>query len=124
MDDYLFFFEKMPGAIPLYETVRDFICSELDDVNIKVHRTQISFSNKHGFAYVWLPPRSKIKGRPDVYIVLTFGLNRQETHQRIEVSVEPYPGRWTHHVVIQNVEEVDAQIKEWVREAYSFSMIK
>ena len=100
------------------------ILSEFENVIVKVSKTQISFSNRHGFAYVWLPSRSKIKERPELYVVLTFGLNRQEKHPRIMESVEPYPTRWTHHVVIQNVDEVDDQIKEWLSEAYAFSMIK
>jgi len=124
MIDELLFFDKKPEALPLYKAVRDMILSEFEDVTVQVHKTQISFSNKHGFAYAWLPPRSKIKGRPEVYIVLTFGLNRQEKHPRIMESVEPYPSRWTHHVVIQSVDEVDEQIKKWINEAYAFAMIK
>ena len=110
----------MPGALRLYEAVRDMIFSEYEDVTVKVHKTQISFSNKHGFAFVSLPYR-KVKGCPDVYVILTLGLNRRLEHPRVWQSVEPYPGRWTHHVIIQSEDEVDAQIVEWIREAYQFA---
>ena len=43
---------------------------------------------------------------------------------RIVESTEPYPGRWTHHVIIQNADEVDEQVKEWIREAYHFANTK
>jgi hypothetical protein len=121
--DLLLFFEKMPEAMPLYEAVEKRICTELADVKIKVQKTQITFSNKHGFAFVSLPFR-KVKGRPGVYIILSFGLNRKEDHPRIMQSTEPYPGRWTHHIILQNEDEIDDQIMEWLSEAYHFAMIK
>lgn len=123
MDDYLFFFNEKPDAIPLYEAVREMICGELEDVTIKVMKTTISFSNRYAFAYVSLPVR-KMKGRPELYIILTFGLGYQLKHARIAESVEPYPGRWTHHVIIQDAAEVDAQINEWLRGAYDFANTK
>jgi len=121
--DTLFFFEKMPEMQPIYEAVLDFICREFNEVTVKVQKTQISFSNRYGFAYVSLPHRRK-KGCPDLCIILTFGLGYKMEHPRIMVATEPYPGRWTHHVVIQSENEIDDQIMEWLREAYHFSMIK
>ena len=123
MVDELFFFDRKPGTLPLYEAVRHMICKGFDDVTIKVSKTQIAFANKHQFAFVSLPYR-KIKGAPDVYILLTFGLERKEDHPRIAVSTEPYPGRWTHHVVIASVDDVDEQVREWINEAYHFARIK
>ena len=118
--DEIAFFDKMPSALSLYEAVRDVICSEFEDVTVKVHKTQISFSNKHGFAFISLPYR-RGKGRPDVYIIFTLGLNRKLEHPRVDQAVEPYPGRWTHHVIIQSKDEIDEQITEWIREAYWFA---
>ena len=118
--DEIAFFDRTPGALRLYEAVRDMISLEFEDVTAKVHKTQISFSNRHGFAFVSLPYR-KVKGSPDVYIILTFGLNRRSEHPRVWQSVEPYPGRWTHYVIIQNENEVDAQIAEWIMDAYWFA---
>jgi hypothetical protein len=123
MDDYLFFSNESHHVIPIYEAVKGYICSEFEGVKIKVSKTQISFSNRYGFAYVSLPYR-RVKGRPDVYIILTFGLGYRLDHPRIMESVEPYPGRWTHHVIIQSEAEMDGQIKEWLREAYHFSNAK
>ena len=34
---------------------------------------------------------------------------------------EPYPGRWTHHLVIGSVEEIDDELMDWVREAYEYA---
>ena len=126
MDEHieaLIFFEKMPGAFALYETIRELICSEFDNVTVRVQKTQISFSNRYNFAFVSLPNR-RIKERPDVYVILTLGLGHRLEHPRIAIATEPYPGRWTHHIIIQGKDEIDDQIVEWLNEAYHFSMIK
>jgi len=117
----IFFFNKIPEALPLYEAIRDVICSEFEYVTIKVQKTQITFSNKHGFAFV---SYRKIKGHSGVYIIFTLGLNRRLEHPRVLVATEPYPGRWTHHIIIQSEGEVDAELKEWIAEAYFFAMMK
>ena len=113
------FFDKMPEALPLYEAIREWICLEFGNVTVKVQKTQIAFANRHQFAFVSLPFRRK--GWPEVCVVLTFGLGRRVEHPRIAEVVEPYPGRWTHHVVVQRADEVDEEVKEWVREAYWFA---
>lgn len=119
--DVLFFFDKSPEALPLYEAFEERVLSEFDDVRIRVQKTQISFSNKHNFAFVSFLPVRKAKDRPAVYIVVTFGLCRQAVSPRIDVATEPYPNRWTHHVLIAAPEEIDNKLMAWVREAYEFS---
>lgn len=121
--DILMLFDKKPDALYLYEAAEAFILELFPDVKIKVSKTQVSFSNRYGFAFLW-PPNRRIKNKPGTYIVLTFGLGRQEVHPRILESVEPYPGRWTHHVLISSPDELDEQIKNWLIEAYNFSMMK
>ncbi len=118
--EILHFFEKMPEAIPLYEAVKNKILGNMENVNIKVQKSQISFFTNKSFAYVWLPIR-KMKNRPNVYIILTFGLNYQIQSHRILESVEPYPNRWTHHIIIQNTSEIDDEIMGWLRQAYKLS---
>ena len=123
MDDVLMFFNSKPEMLSLYKAVENVICGEFEDTRIKVQKTQISFYNKHLFACASLPLR-KVKGWPDSCLVLTLGLNRKLENPRVAHVVEPYPGRWTHHILIQNEEEIDAELIEWIREAYSFAMMK
>ena len=54
--DILLFFDKHPEALPLYEALEEKILSEIEDVTVKVQKTQISFSNKHNFAFVSFLP--------------------------------------------------------------------
>lgn len=119
--DILLFFDKHPEALPLYEALEEKILSEIEDVTVKVQKTQISFSNKHNFAFVSFLPVRKAKERPDIYIVVTFGLGYRKESPRIDVAVEPYPNRWTHHMLISKPEEIDDELMEWIREVSIFS---
>ena len=56
--------------------------------------------------------------------MVTFGLGSRVEDPRIAVAVEPYPRRWTHHVLLSQPEEVDGQLLDWLREAYVFSQCK
>lgn len=119
--DMLLFFDKNLEALPLYEALEERILAEIPDVTIKVRKTQISFSNKHNFAFVSFLPVRKAKERPDIYIVVTFGLSYQKESPRIDVATEPYPNRWTHHMLISRMEEIDHELMGWIKEASVFS---
>ena len=43
---------------------------------------------------------------PDPYIVITLGLSYPMESSRVVGKTEPYPGRWTTHIVIGSVEEI------------------
>lgn len=122
--DTLFFFDKHPDALPLYELFEQKLLSELGGADIKVQKTQISFSNKHNFAFVSFLPVRKAKERPQTYIVITFGLGHRVESPRINAATEPYPNRWTHHVLISEPEEIDEELMGWVKEAAAFSAAK
>lgn len=122
--DTLFFFNKHPDALPLYELFEQKLLSELGGADIKVQKTQISFSNKHNFAFVSFLPVRKAKERPQTYIVITFGLGHRVESPRIDAATEPYPNRWTHHVLISEPEEIDEELMGWVKEAAAFSAAK
>ena len=119
--DILFFFDKHPEALPLYEALEERIRSEIQDVTIKVQKTQITFANKHNFAFVSFLPARKAKERPDIYITVTFGLGYRKESPRIDAATEPYPNRWTHHMLISQVDEVDDELLGWIKEDGAFS---
>ena len=119
--DVLYFFDGKPKALSLYEAFEQKVFSEVDGVKVKVQKTQIAFSNRHNFAFVSFLPVRKAKERPKVYIVVTFGLGYCVESPRIDAAVEPYPGRWTHHVLIAGTGEIDDELMGWVKEAAVFS---
>ncbi len=122
--DVLFFFQKDPAALPLYEAFEARVLAEVADVSIRVQKTQITYTNPRVFAAVsFLPVRKKAR-RPDHYITVTLGLNRRLDSPRVDAVSEPYPNRWTHHFLIASPEEINGELMAWVREAAAFAAAK
>lgn len=111
-------------ALPLYEAFESNVKKEIPDTRIKVQKTQISFYNRHLFTCVSFIKVRKKKDCPSSYIVITFGLNRRLDSPRIDAATEPYPNRWTHHILVSDINEIDDELMQWVREAAVFSTKK
>ena len=87
--DLLFFFAKKPNALPLYEAFAQRVLAQVGAADIRVQKTQISFANRHNFAFASLLPVRKAAQRPDPYLTITFGLERRVESPRIDAAVEP-----------------------------------
>ena len=118
--DVLFFFDGRPLELGLYRTFFDELCRRFPDASVKVQKSQISFSNRHLFAAASLPVRRK-KGWPEHCLMVTFGLGHRENHSRITVATEPYPNRWTHHVLVSERREIDTQLMDWLVQSWVFA---
>ena len=123
-EDILFFFGEHLNALPMYQRLEELVFGQIPDVRIKVAKTQITFANKRGFAFVSFNPCRKAKERPETWMTVTFGLDYRKESPRIDVVTEPYPGRWTHHVMVGNAEEIDEELIGWIREAADFAASK
>lgn len=122
--NFLPFFAGRMEAIPLYEALEARILSEIADVTVKGSKTQLSFYNRHMFACASFARVRRKKDCPPVYIVVTIGLGRRLDSPRIDVATEPYPGRWTHHLLLSDVSEIDEELMGWIREAADFAAAK
>ena len=112
------FFEGRPEALMYFEALREEI-EALGPVKLEVMKTQVSFAAERKFAWVWLPQMWTRK-RPETSITLTFCLDREVRHPKIVEAVEPSPGKWTHHILINRIEDLDDEVRDWLREAYDF----
>lgn len=121
--DVLFFFEGKPAELALYQALFRRLEERFPDASVKVQKSQISFYNRHLFAAASVPLRRR-KEWPKPCILVTFGLVRRLPSPRIAVAVEPYPNRWTHHVVVAREEEIDGELLDWLAEAYDFAAAK
>ena len=119
--DEAMFFDAMPGALGLYCALAERLTQDFEGVTVQVHRTQITFKARYGFAFVSL---RRMHGCPEVFLILTLGLGRQLESPRVAVAVEPYPGRWTHHFILSRPEQLDEELFGWLREAYLFARTK
>lgn len=118
----LLFFDPMPH-LPIYEALRKQLEHTYPEMSIKVSKTQLSFRNRSIFAMVSLPYRKR-KGWPKEYLLVSFGLPYKKESPRIAQAVEPYPNRWTHHVIVTVKEEIDQELLQWIGEAFPFSQQK
>lgn len=121
--DVFRYFEGHPEEATLYEALFARLSAVVPEASVKVQKSQISFYGRHLFAAVSLPVRRK-KDWPKHCLLVTFGLAHRVEHERIAVAVGPYPRRWTHHVVVSAIEEMDQQLMSWVKEAYDFAQSK
>ena len=121
--DELLFFNAHPGLLPLYEALRGKILAAQPDASVRISKTQISFRSRYIFAMVSLPVRRR-KGWPEEYLLFSFALGRRLDSPRVAQAVEPYPNRWTHHVLLTEPGQLDGEWMGWVEEAWRFSMTK
>lgn len=121
--DEIAFFNRMPQMLPLYAALREKLERAYPDMDVRVARTQISFRNRHVFAMASLPWR-KVKGWPEAYLLVSFGLPCRKESPRIAQAVEAYPNRWTHHVLVVAEDEIDDTLMSWLDEAFWFSSAK
>ena len=113
----LTFFERDPSALPLYETFRDALLACYPQSQIKIQKTQISFTDGCGFAFVSHPPR-KVPGG----VLISLGLPARLDSLRVFAASEPYPGRWTHHFILRAQNEIDGELLEWLDAAHEFAV--
>lgn len=121
--DVLFFFDGKPRELALFGELFGLMEQAFPEASVKVQKTQISFYGRHLFAAASLPLRRR-RDWPKECLLVTFGLGYRKCSPRIAVATEPYPGRWTHHVVISDLSLPDDELTGWLREAWDFAESK
>lgn len=112
--EMLFFSEE--NAKKCYLRLRSALTQRYPGMEIRVQKTQISFYDRGLFCCV-SRPRKKVDADG---VTVTFGLDAPIPDERIAQAVEPYPNRWTHHVIVRTTEEIDDQLLSWIDWAHAF----
>ena len=120
--DVLAFLGNDPRRLALFEAVEEAI-STLGPSECRVTKSQIAWKNPLNFAFL-SRPRQNGPRWPEGCLLLTFGLGYRVDHPCIFQAVEPYPNRWTHHVILAAPGEVDETIRAFLAAAYVFSQEK
>ena len=113
-------FSTAVRALALYQAFERKVLAACPDTCIRVLKSQITFENRHGFAFVSLPRRKT----PELAIVVSFGLSYRVDSPRIWQAVEPYPNRWTHHVLVSDETQLDGELLGWIKQAAAFAAAK
>jgi hypothetical protein len=115
-DDLAEFFGRNAGARQIFEAVRAAVESS-GPVTLRAGKSQISFRRRVAFAWVWIPGQYLKGDRPP--LVLTVGLRRRDLSPRWKQVVEPYPGRFVHHMELHRLEQVDQEVRQFLAEAWT-----
>ena len=121
--DVLFFFDGHPEELALYEALFRAVEAAFPEGSVRVQKTQISFYGRHLFAAASLPVRRR-KDWPRTCLVVTMGLSYRLDSPRVAAASEPYPGRWTHHILVTEAGQIDEELMGWLREAWDFAESK
>ena len=117
----LLFFDGHASALPIFEAFEAMLRDMFPEAGKRVQKTQITYYHRHVFACVSFLRVKRKSELPDPYLVITLGLPEPLASGRAAVQTEPYPGRWTVHIVVGRPEEIDEELTAWVRQAYDFS---
>lgn len=113
----LAFFERDPSAMALYEAFRGELLARWPAAKVKFARTQISFADGVGFAFVSHPPR-----RAPGAILVSLGLRGPLESPRVFAQTEPYPARWTVHILVRGKNEIDGELLGWLEAAHEYAV--
>jgi hypothetical protein len=89
----------------------------LGSVKSRISKSQIAFQRRTTFAWAWTPDRY-LRGK-QAPLVLTIGLRHRDPSPRWKEVVKPAPGRFTHHLELYSVADIDNQIRAWLKEAWT-----
>ena len=118
------FFEGHGEALPLYMLFEERLSAAFPNTRKRVQKTQITFVNWPVFACVSFARVKRKTEMPSPYLVITLGLPYPLESERVAVKTEPYPGRWTTHIVVGTPDELDDELFCWVAQAYGFAESK
>ncbi|MBR5110060.1 MAG: hypothetical protein IK099_07680 [Clostridia bacterium] len=122
--DAMLFFDAVPGAYSIYRALKRAILKIYPNTQIRMQKTQITFYNPRVFACASLLRARRKAEMPDSWITVTLGLPYRLESPRAAVCTEPYPGRWTAHIVLGSSEEINDELLQWIGEAYVFAAAK
>jgi hypothetical protein len=84
---------------------------------VRLTATQVAFRHRIGFAWLWLP--GAWLAHPEAEVVLSLALRHRLDSPRWKQVVEPYPGRWMHHLEVRDLAALDDELAGWVAAAYA-----
>lgn len=106
-------YEGKEQLVPIYEALITFVASLGKDVTITPKKGSVSIIRKRQFLLI--KPATKTR------IDLGFKLKDVPTNERLENS-GPFGTMCTHRVQLNALDQVDAQLKEWIQLAYEKSV--
>jgi hypothetical protein len=99
----------------LYASIRREV-ERLGESTVTATTSQVGFRRRHSFAAVWMPGQY-LRGKT-APLVLTVYLPWRDDSPRWKQIVEPAPGRFTHHLELNATDDIDDDVRRWLRQAW------
>lgn len=112
LDDYFF-------GYPLSRTVFDMLrsyCVSPGTFELRVAKSQVTFRHQKNFLLGWIPAIYLM--RKTAPLVMTVSYNSPDPSLRWKEIINVSLGRYTHHLELFTVDEVDAEVKNWIKKAW------
>ncbi len=92
------------------------IVATLSETTTRTTKSQVAFRRKRNFAIVWAP-RQYLSGKA-APLVLTFSFPKKNKSSRWKEIAKTSEGRYTHHLELWYVKDVDTEVRSWLRLAW------
>jgi Domain of unknown function (DUF5655) len=109
------FFGAAPQSARLHAAVTRAV-ARAGPARQRVSKSQVAFVRRRAFAWTWMPRQYLRAGAP---LVLTVALRRRDRSPRWKQVVEAAPGRFTHHLELRRLRDIDAAVVRWLAEAWA-----
>ena len=100
---------------PLFEALRRMV-ETIGPATLRITKSEIAFRRRTAFAWAWIPGKY-LRGKP-APLVLTLLLCGRHPSPRWKKIVEPSPGRFTHHLELFSLKDLDDEVRGWLRDAW------
>ena len=106
-------FRGRPFALVVVQRVTETIAA-IGEATMRTTKSQVAFRRRRGFAWLWPP----VFENPGVEIVLSIALSRHDASPRFKQVAHPSPHVWMHHLEVRSLDELDDEVRRWLREAF------
>ena len=115
MNDLDVFFEGRGVSRPIFDALAAMVHS-IGPAGQRVTKSQIAFRRRIAFAWAWIP--GQYQHGQTAPLVLSVALRRRDASPCWKEIVEPYPGRFMHHLELNGVGDLNGQVRQWLEEAW------
>ena len=109
------FFSHYPASRQIFNALLEVIHT-LGPLEVQVMKSQVVFRRTKAFARAWIP--EQYLHRKAAPLVLTLSFSARDPSSRWKEIVEPYPGRFTHHLELFHPREIDDEVIAWLRDGW------
>lgn len=109
------FFKGYKESRQLFDALLSAI-EAIGPAELRVTKSQIAFRAGKNFAWVWIPAKY-LRGKT-APLVLSLSFRKRDSSPRWKEIVEPSPGRFMHHLELYSVNDIDDEVRNWLREAW------